>query len=78
MPPLGGIIHLGLILKDGAFSTTSFEKLQAVVDVKAKGILILHKELAQEQLEFLSSPQVSRMLSATLDKQTTIAATPLW
>ncbi|KAF2708693.1 hypothetical protein K504DRAFT_491370 [Pleomassaria siparia CBS 279.74] len=52
MPPIGGLFHLGLVLKDALFSKMRFEDLQAVTDVKAKGSHNLHYELLNEKLDF--------------------------
>ena len=52
MPHIGGLVHLGLVLRDAAFPNMSFEDFQAVVDVKANGSLNLHEQLKHEQLDF--------------------------
>ncbi|KAF2472828.1 ketoacyl-synt-domain-containing protein, partial [Lindgomyces ingoldianus] len=52
MPPFGGMIHLALVLKDAVFTRMTFEELQAVTDVKARGSRILHEQLLDEMLDF--------------------------
>ena len=52
LPPIAGVIHLGLVLRDAAFNNMTYEDLRAVTDVKANGSLILHEELKDENLDF--------------------------
>nr|P9WET7.1 RecName: Full=Reducing polyketide synthase Preu2; AltName: Full=biosynthesis protein Preu2 [Preussia isomera]UNY67714.1 polyketide synthase Preu2 [Preussia isomera] len=51
-PPIAGLVHMGLGLKDAAFSALTFEDLQIATDVKAKGSLLLHEQLQEEKLDF--------------------------
>ncbi|KAF2014161.1 ketoacyl-synt-domain-containing protein [Aaosphaeria arxii CBS 175.79] len=51
-PPVGGIVHMGLVLKDAAFEKMSYEELTAVTDVKARGSLHLHEAFKEEKLDF--------------------------
>jgi acyl transferase domain-containing protein/acyl carrier protein len=51
-PPIGGVIHLGLSLKDSAFSNMKLEDLRKASDVKTKGSLNLHSHLLKENLDF--------------------------
>ncbi|KAF2122165.1 hypothetical protein BDV96DRAFT_537235 [Lophiotrema nucula] len=51
-PPWGGVIHLGLLLRDKAFLNMSFEEFETVVDIKAKGSLNLHQQFANANLDF--------------------------
>ncbi|ORY16811.1 hypothetical protein BCR34DRAFT_506815 [Clohesyomyces aquaticus] len=51
-PPLAGVIHLALVLRDGSFSKMTFEDMKIVTDVKAKGSLNLHEHLLNEKLDF--------------------------
>jgi malonyl CoA-acyl carrier protein transacylase/SAM-dependent methyltransferase/NAD(P)-dependent dehydrogenase (short-subunit alcohol dehydrogenase family)/acyl carrier protein len=52
MPAIGGVFHLGLELRDALFSKMTYEELQAVIDVKAKGSLNLHYEFIDTELDF--------------------------
>jgi acyl transferase domain-containing protein/NADP-dependent 3-hydroxy acid dehydrogenase YdfG/acyl carrier protein len=52
MPAIGGVFHLGLRLQDALFSKMTYEELQAVIDVKAKGSLNLHYEFIDTELDF--------------------------
>ncbi|KAF2004720.1 ketoacyl-synt-domain-containing protein [Amniculicola lignicola CBS 123094] len=52
MPSFGGVMHLGLMLKDRAFEAMSFEDLQSVANVKSEGSRILHEALIDEDLDF--------------------------
>lgn len=51
-PPIGGVIHLASVIKDGAFSTMSYDTFRAGSDVKVKGSLNLHTALSKESLDF--------------------------
>ncbi|KAF2747788.1 KR-domain-containing protein [Sporormia fimetaria CBS 119925] len=50
-PPIAGLVHLGMILRDTSFASMEFEDLQIVTDVKAKGSMNLHQALT-EDLDF--------------------------
>jgi acyl carrier protein len=52
MPTIGGVFHLGLVLRDALFSQMTYEELQAVLDVKVKGSLNLHSEFINTELDF--------------------------
>lgn len=52
IPPIAGVIHLALVLRDAAFSNMSYEGLKAVTNVKERGSLILHNVLKDENLDF--------------------------
>jgi acyl transferase domain-containing protein/ubiquinone/menaquinone biosynthesis C-methylase UbiE/acyl carrier protein len=52
MPTIGGVFHLGLVLRDTLFSQMTHEELQAVLDVKVKGSLNLHSEFINTELDF--------------------------
>ena len=50
-PPIGGVIHLASFIKDGAFSTMSYETFCAAADIKVKGSLNLHTALSDQPLD---------------------------
>jgi acyl carrier protein len=51
-PPIAGVMHLALVLRDAAFNNMAYEDLKAVMDVKAEGSLVIHEELRDETLDF--------------------------
>lgn len=51
-PPIAGVIHLGLSLKDSTFSNMSLEDLCKASDVKTRGSINLHKHLEKDDLDF--------------------------
>jgi acyl carrier protein len=51
-PPIAGVIHLGLLLKDTAFSKMTFEDFQIAANVKTTGSVNLHEHLSKDVLDF--------------------------
>ncbi|KAK7180950.1 polyketide synthase/peptide synthetase [Paraphaeosphaeria sporulosa] len=52
LPPIGGLIDLATIFRDGAFTNISYNAFRAVADVKAKGSLLLHNCFSNLPLDF--------------------------
>ncbi|KAF2258046.1 hypothetical protein CC78DRAFT_622136 [Lojkania enalia] len=52
MPPFGGVIHTGMVLKDSTFTQLRYDDFRSIADVKAKGSIILHEQLLNEPLDF--------------------------
>jgi acyl transferase domain-containing protein/acyl carrier protein len=51
-PPISGVIHLGLGLKDTVFANMTLDDFHRATDVKTKGSLNLHSHLLEEKLDF--------------------------
>lgn len=52
LPPIGGLIDLATVFRDGAFTNISYNAFKAVADVKAKGSLLLHNAFSNVPLDF--------------------------
>lgn len=52
LPPVGGVIDLATVFRDGAFTNISYNDFKAVADVKAKGSLVLHNAFLNTPLDF--------------------------
>lgn len=59
-PPITGVMHVTLVLRDAAFSTMSYNDLKAVIDAKPHGSLILHEVFKDDSLNiFIITSSIS-------------------
>ncbi|PHH89775.1 hypothetical protein CDD83_5286 [Cordyceps sp. RAO-2017] len=52
LPPVRGIVHAAMVLRDMLFEKMAFEDFQKVVEAKVSGTWHFHRALSEQQLDF--------------------------